>query len=543
MGNDRPDGNFFARAVAARRTGTRPWMAPIERVVLVHRLREVVAQVGFTRFEAAAPDIEGELEMGVRRAALAREITWLPAVENQGEGIFLQFKQAADRGVAATAGRPGARPAADGRLRLLAERAPRHAPQVPRPAVHPAALVLAPADHGRGPGVRLSGQFDPRTDLRLAEHRLRHPALHRLRPTPRARSGGLIEVGRRIHEHIRAALEMGELCSNDPVCAQHDPQNPHERRFLHGAACHGCLLIAETSCEQHNDFLDRALVVPTVDNLGVEFFKPCNAMTEQLLQLADSDLRELAAALRADRLAAPFTADEPAAAARQLALPAPWPANYSSWPTRGSRRTSWRPCWNCSRRDRSQRPTLEDAIDLVTTGPEAAGRDEPRHQRRGAGAFRPCRAIGAGRRLRRLPGAGRLPRRWPTGCRSVPRTQRPDVPGRAARPGRHLDGQRSRQAVRRAVQDPASGRRTGRCPRSSTTLGPWTWTADKRACLHAKCVVVDGEAVFISSANFTEAAQERNIEIGLLVRSRWLADRVVLHFDTLLAASLLMPVL
>jgi hypothetical protein len=81
--------------------------------------------------------------------------------------------------------------------------------------------------------------------------------------------GGLIQVGRRIHEHIRTALELGELCSNDPVCAQHQPQNTHERRFLHGAACHGCLLIAETSCEQQNDFLDRALVVRTVDNLGV----------------------------------------------------------------------------------------------------------------------------------------------------------------------------------------------------------------------------------------------------------------------------------
>jgi hypothetical protein len=63
----------------------------------------------------------------------------------------------------------------------------------------------------------------------------------------------------------------GELCSNDGM-PQRYPQNPHESRFLHGAACHGCLLIAETSCEQHNDFLDRALVVPTVDNLGVQFF-------------------------------------------------------------------------------------------------------------------------------------------------------------------------------------------------------------------------------------------------------------------------------
>ena len=49
-------------------------MKDIARIVLVHRLREVVAQVGFTRFEAAAPDLEGELEMGVRRASVAREI-------------------------------------------------------------------------------------------------------------------------------------------------------------------------------------------------------------------------------------------------------------------------------------------------------------------------------------------------------------------------------------------------------------------------------------------------------------------------------------
>lgn len=71
---------------------------------------------------------------------------------------------------------------------------------------------------------------------------------------------------------MKAALELGGLCSNDPVCSQHDPSSRHEHRFLHGAACHGCVLIAETSCEQHNEFLDRALVVPTVENLGVHFF-------------------------------------------------------------------------------------------------------------------------------------------------------------------------------------------------------------------------------------------------------------------------------
>ena len=83
IGEDRPDGVFYARNLP-RKVWDQPWMAPIQRVVLVHRLREVVAQVGFTRFESAAPDTEGELDIGVKRAALAREISWLPAFENRG---------------------------------------------------------------------------------------------------------------------------------------------------------------------------------------------------------------------------------------------------------------------------------------------------------------------------------------------------------------------------------------------------------------------------------------------------------------------------
>src|SRR5580693_4458814 len=61
-------------------------------------------------------------------------------------------------------------------------------------------------------------------------------------------------------------------CSNDPVCAQHRPDHVHEERFLHGAACHGCLLGSEPSCEWSNEVLDRALVVDTVEDSGAAFF-------------------------------------------------------------------------------------------------------------------------------------------------------------------------------------------------------------------------------------------------------------------------------
>jgi hypothetical protein len=83
----------------------------------------------------------------------------------------------------------------------------------------------------------------------------------------------LIEVGKHIEHHLLRALEFGRLCSNDPVCATHEPDDGFEERFLHGAACHGCVLLAETSCERRNELLDRALVVPTVHTSGAAFFE------------------------------------------------------------------------------------------------------------------------------------------------------------------------------------------------------------------------------------------------------------------------------
>ena len=54
------------------------------------------------------------------------------------------------------------------------------------------------------------------------------------------------------------------------------------------------------------------------------------------------------------------------------------------------------------------------------------------------------------------------------------------------------------------------------------------------AVLHAKAVVVDDEALFITSANLTEAASERNIEMGVLLRDRSMALSVVLYFRRLI---------
>ena len=71
--------------------------------------------------------------------------------------------------------------------------------------------------------------------------------------------GGLSRLGKkeRLEPIINQALEFSTLCSNDPLCfdgllSQDDPTN--------GAACHSCLLVPETSCEDYNSNLSRTVI-------------------------------------------------------------------------------------------------------------------------------------------------------------------------------------------------------------------------------------------------------------------------------------------
>ena len=270
LGSDVPDGYFFARSLPKAQWDA-PWMSAIERVVLVHRLREVVAQVGFTRFEAAGPDIQGDLSLDVERAPLALDSSWLPAVENRGEGIFLQFNP---ESVAAWLQKPAVTQRgsqlAEGFARWKAEHegSTRQFPGLPYFMLHSLAHLLLTA-------ISLECGY-PASSLR--ERIFAAPGAYGLliytgSSDAEGTLGGLVVAGRDISRHLRRALDCGELCSTDPVCAHHAPAR-HDGQQLLGSACHGCLLIAETSCEQRNDFLDRALVVPTVEAIGAEFFSP-----------------------------------------------------------------------------------------------------------------------------------------------------------------------------------------------------------------------------------------------------------------------------
>lgn len=268
LGADVPEGDFYARNLAKEKWN-KSWMETIERIVLVHRLREVSAQVGFTRFEAAGPDIQGELSLGVESAALSIDARWLPAVENHGEGIFIQFRSAKIKNWLERA-------ATTERGKRLEEgfkgwqrehpKSERQFPGLPYYLLHSVSHLLVSA-------VALECGY-PASSLRERVYAMsgRYGILiYTGSPDAEGTLGGLVLAGRDIARHTLRALESGSLCSNDPVCAFHVPAD-HDHQPLLGSACHGCILLPETCCEQRNDFLDRSLVVSTVEGIGAEFF-------------------------------------------------------------------------------------------------------------------------------------------------------------------------------------------------------------------------------------------------------------------------------
>ena len=99
----------------------------------------------------------------------------------------------------------------------------------------------------------------------------------------------------------------------------------------------------------------------------------------------------------------------------------------------------------------------------------------------------------------------------------------------------HGDSSIDRDILRRFanefVRKEWPGKRLPRVYYDPRSLEPIGRTASS---MHAKCVVIDGAEALVTSANFTEAAQERNIELGLLVDSQSVVRRIEEHFMSLI---------
>lgn len=269
IGHDHAGSFLFAETLDRVALELSPrWDRFIANIVKVSRLREVTCLYGFTRLEPPPTPAESEMDeiqLNVGGAVLDREVKWLPAIEQFGEGLFLHvdptfvrhwreqenvwnYTKMLQAGEVAEASHFNRDPkhlgAAYWALHSLS-----HA-LMSELALECGYPISSLKERIYATGVGQSDRFGI--------------LIYTSTAGAQGTLGGLSGMAPRIPSLLdRIAADL-ELCSNDPICADHHPGHEHDERPLHGSACHACLLLPETSCEARNTRLDRGLLVATL---------------------------------------------------------------------------------------------------------------------------------------------------------------------------------------------------------------------------------------------------------------------------------------
>ncbi|MHB8432276.1 MAG: DrmB family protein [Candidatus Tyrphobacter sp.] len=242
----------------------------IARVVAVERLREVVALTGFTRIDPPDSGVVDDVVVANRVEISKEPPAWVPAIEVRGEGIFMRF---AEDCVAEWDRRSGT----DARMGALESA---HAQRTSAPWPGRRYVLLHSFSHALINEFALECGYSAaslRERIYCAEPDSGDPMcgilIYTSAPDSEGTLGGLVSLADpdRFGALVMRALRRMELCGSDPLCAEHEPMV--EDATLHGAACHACLFVPETSCERGNRYLDRATLVPTLAHDALAYFK------------------------------------------------------------------------------------------------------------------------------------------------------------------------------------------------------------------------------------------------------------------------------
>lgn len=246
----------------------------LKSVLLLERLREVNALIGYTRVEA--PEETDDPDERPPMADLTRaNPTWVPATEVHGEGIFIRFSESElgkwekfqavkERDEKLIAGHKGWRNS----RKLDADVG---YPGIRYAMLHTFAHLLI-RELALECGYNASSIRERIYASSGGDQNMAGVLLYTAAADSDGTLGGLVELGKPEHlgRIISQALSRSEICASDPLCSEHDPSRD---RSLHLASCHACTLVAETSCERGNRYLDRALLVKTFENPDSAFFR------------------------------------------------------------------------------------------------------------------------------------------------------------------------------------------------------------------------------------------------------------------------------
>ncbi len=222
-------------------------------ITLVHKLRATRVFTGFTRHRPPGSHTEVD-----SRALSFKAVDWLPALVIHGEGIFLELrpdlltKWGGLQSVIQRAGTIRAAAQHNG-VQSTVDASPA------RIALHTFAHILInqfATESGYG-----SSSLRERIYCNTSKSNEMYGLLiYTAAGDSSGTLGGLVRQGKpdRLVNTVVRALDRARWCSYDPVCIEtNEPKNDN----LTLAACHGCALLPETSCECNNQYLDRAMLI------------------------------------------------------------------------------------------------------------------------------------------------------------------------------------------------------------------------------------------------------------------------------------------
>jgi hypothetical protein len=244
----------------------------IQQITLVNKLRETRALVGFSRVR---PSESNWLDKAVQRTR-HRKGKWCPAVTAYGEGIFIELN-------AQKISKWAEQETVKGRARRLSEkynsaRKSRN-PDAPERHISPAFVLLHTLSHALINQLVYECGYGSSSLRERLYCNLNHDTaamcgtlIYTASGDSEGTLGGLVRQGRTgyLESTLINTLQRAEWCSSDPICIDLDGQGPDGANL---AACHSCCLLPETSCEEGNRLLDRAMLIGTLNDPNVGFFK------------------------------------------------------------------------------------------------------------------------------------------------------------------------------------------------------------------------------------------------------------------------------
>lgn len=225
------------------------------RITPVRRLSTVTVLTGYRRevdTEGGAESVDISFQHGTD--------SWYPGVEFLGEGMLVTLEQ-----------NEGWQDSPSGESAETWQGAWQEV--VSNPAAYPRYVFRGPSSEELHPGFvwwhslshllirsisAVSGyagaSIRERVYLQRDQSRIRGGALvYATQPGSEGTMGGLIALTPHFENILNSVFADIETCSSDPLCEE----NRFQSGQYNGAACYGCLLLSETSCEHRNMWLDR----------------------------------------------------------------------------------------------------------------------------------------------------------------------------------------------------------------------------------------------------------------------------------------------